>query len=177
MGNVRVQPAHACASIASAALMVAAAVTLFSAALLSPSPQIADRLSMSEGCKGQWRQDGPPGRGRQSRGRAASILFALQTALSAPKTKVPASITRVVVLESEPRTASRDLEHSHSNNIWCKLSVTGPQNCTPLLRRQHRAKLSLWPSHLLALPPPLLAECPLNTPLVSCLSQRRWPPH
>ena len=48
MGNVRVQPAHACASIASAALMVAAAVTLFSAALLSP-PQIAERLSMSAG--------------------------------------------------------------------------------------------------------------------------------
>ena len=57
MGSMRVQPAHACASIASAALMVAAAVTLFSAALLSP-PQIADRLSIA----------GRPSRGRQSRG-------------------------------------------------------------------------------------------------------------
>ena len=48
MGSDRVQPAHACSSIASAALIVAAAVSLFSAAavslfsaaLLSPAPQI-----------------------------------------------------------------------------------------------------------------------------------------
>ena len=48
MGSDRVQPAHACSSIASAALIVAAAVSLFSAAavslfsaaLLSPPPQI-----------------------------------------------------------------------------------------------------------------------------------------
>ena len=76
MGSVRVQPAHACTSIASAALIVAAAVSLFSAAavslfsaallspppqitLLSPPPQIVDSSMRRSG--------GTAGRGRVSR--------------------------------------------------------------------------------------------------------------
>ena len=80
MGSDRVQPAHACSSIASAALIVAAAVSLFSAAavslfsaallspapqitLLSPSPQIVDS-SIRDGAWDGRARDEYPGRAR-----------------------------------------------------------------------------------------------------------------
>ena len=76
MGSVRVQPAHACTSIASAALIVAAAVSLFSAAavslfsaallsaapqmsLLSPPPQIVDSSIRDGAWDGRAREEYP----------------------------------------------------------------------------------------------------------------------